>query len=74
MKNIHAGLESQKFEKPYRVESAQICKRSGLLADTSCTESYTEYYLKGTVPKKTCVNHEALSVDTPITREDGFEQ
>ncbi len=74
MKNIHNGLEAQKFEKPYRVESAQICTRSGLLADVSCTENYTEYYLKGTVPKKTCVNHEAIIVDTPITREDGFEQ
>ena len=74
MKSIHTGLDGKIFDKPYRVETAQVCKHSGLLASTECNETYTEYYLRNTVPKQTCVNHKAIVVDTPITREDGFEQ
>ena len=62
------------FDKPYRIETAQVCRHSGLLASTDCDETYTEYYLRKTVPKNTCINHKAIVVDTPITREDGFEQ
>ena len=74
MKEIHSNFENKGFDKPYKVEIAQICSKSGLLATEDCKESYTEYYLRGTTPKKTCINHEAIDVDTPITREDGFEQ
>ena len=74
MKSIHTGLEDKIFDKPYRIETAQVCRHSGLLASTDCDETYTEYYLRKTIPKDTCINHKAIVVDTPITREDGFEQ
>ena len=74
MKQIHKNLETDTFDKPPKVETVQVCKHSGLVAEKDCTDSYTEYFLKGTSPTKKCVNHEAIEIDTPITREDGFEQ
>ncbi len=50
MKKLHSGLDSSRFDKPDGVVSATICKASGKRATSSCTDTYTEYFVEGTVP------------------------
>ena len=76
MKQAHKGLEGKTFAqtKPSNVETATICKSSGLLATENCkndprgNQVYTEYFVKGTVPKKTCECH----VKVEICKETGL--
>lgn len=63
MNKVHKGLESAKFEKPSNIVSATICKESGLLPTENCAgHTYTEMFVKGTVPSKTCSTHVKLKV------------
>lgn len=63
MSKIHKDLKSAKFEKPDDIVTATVCKDSGLLATDLCKNDprgsrvYTEYFVKGTVPTKTCTCH-----------------
>jgi len=65
MREIHKDLKSAKFSetKPSGVVTAVVCKNSGLLATELCKQdprgdqSYTEYFVKGTVPKEECTCH-----------------
>lgn len=50
MSKVHSGLESSRFEKPSGVVSATICKASGKRATSKCSDTYTEYFVEGTVP------------------------
>ena len=59
----------RQFEQPDSVETAYVCKKSGLLAvDGVCTGdprgsmAYTEYFAKGTTPTKSCDVHTAVKV------------
>ena len=56
MKNIHSGLPSKKFEKTDGVVTSIICRASGKVANSSCPNTFTEYFLKGTVPDM-CTQH-----------------
>lgn len=68
MTKIHEGLEKKKFEKPSGLVNATICKDSGLLANDLCREdqrtgrTYTEMYVKGTVPTESCTTHVKLKI------------
>lgn len=69
MERIHTDLPVKQFEKPDSIETAYVCKKSGLLAVKGvCTEdprgsmAYTEYFSKGTAPVKSCDTHIALSI------------
>lgn len=66
MTSIHKGLKSAKFERPSNIVSATICKTSGKLATSECKDTYTEYFVKGTVPDK-CDGH----VTVKICKESG---
>lgn len=74
MRKIHSGLESKKFEKPDSLTTAVICKDSGLLATDSCkndprgNRTYTEYFVKGTVPTSSCTTH----VTATVCKESGL--
>lgn len=57
MKNIHQGLPGREFDLPSKIETAEICPITGLLATDICKNAYTEYFLDGTVPKEYCVDH-----------------
>lgn len=48
---------SRAFKAPKGVTAAYIDPSSGLLATDACPESYKEYFVDGTVPKKTCSIH-----------------
>lgn len=50
MKDIHKDLEKQNFEKPTNIVTARICKDSGKSATGSCSNTYTEEFVSGTVP------------------------
>lgn len=65
MTRIHSGLAGATFERPSKVEVATICKESGEKATTGCTDTYTEFFVKGTVPRD-CEIH----VGTPIVVDE----
>ena len=56
MKNIHSGLPGKRFEKTDGVVTSIICKDSGKVANSSCPHTFTEYFLKGTIPD-ICTQH-----------------
>lgn len=68
MKPIHSSLEGKYFEQPDSVTRANICKDSGLLASELCSRDprgsrvYSEYFVKGTVPSKTCTCHVSVNI------------
>ena len=68
MVKIHKNLKSKKFEKPKGMTAATVCKDSGLLATDLCksdprgNRTYTEYFAKGTAPKKTCDCHVQVEI------------
>ena len=72
MKPIHNGLTSKYFSstRPEGVVTAKICKSSGLLATDICAEdprgdwTYTEYFVKGTVPTEECNCHVKVDICT----------
>lgn len=63
MKNIHSGLPSKKFEKTDGVVTSTICRDSGKVANSSCPNTFTEYFLKGTVPDM-CTQHSGSSMNS----------
>lgn len=60
MKNIHSGLPNKKFEKTDGVVTSIICRDSGKVANASCPHTFTEYFLKGTVPDM-CTQHSSIN-------------
>lgn len=58
-------MASATFERPSKVEVATICNVSGEKATTGCTDTYTEFFVKGTVPRD-CEIH----VGTPIVVDE----
>lgn len=65
MTRIHSGLASARFERPSKVDVVKICKESGEKATTNCSETYTEYFVKGTVPKD-CEIHGGSPIVTDV--------
>ena len=65
MKQVHEGLEGKTFAatRPDGVVQASICGVSGLLPGEYCAHDprgnkvYSEYFIKGTIPTKTCESH-----------------
>lgn len=68
MQKVHKGLEAKKFEKPSGITSATVCRDSGLIATELCNQdprgsrSYSEVFVKGTVPKDSCDCHVKLKI------------
>ena len=56
MKSIHSGLPGKRYEKTNGVVTSTICRDSGKVANSSCPNTFTEYFLKGTVPGM-CTQH-----------------
>lgn len=85
MKTIHSGLPGREFDVPSKIETAEVCPITGLLATDICKNSYLEYYLSDTVPKESCLDHSHIKEniveeesESSETSEDGtdstFEQ
>lgn len=63
MKRIHEDLPNSSFERPSNVTTARICKASGKVATDECDDTYTEYFVRGTIPDK-CEGHKVLTICT----------
>ncbi len=51
MTTIHTNLSEANFTMPnIGIETATVCPISGMLASDACSDTYTEYFLKGTLP------------------------
>lgn len=61
MQDIHKNLPSKTFDKPSNIVTAKICKDTGKLATSSCTNTYTEEFVAGTVPGS-CTGHEKITI------------
>lgn len=76
MKQAHSGLKGKTFAetRPANVTTATICRDSGLLPNENCKDdqrgdrTYTEYFVKGTVPTKKCTTH----VKVKICKQSGL--
>ena len=53
MKDVHEGMKNKKFTVPNGVVKDKVCKRTGLAPAKGCP-TVTDYFVKGTIPKKTC--------------------
>lgn len=54
MKDIHKDLIKANFGTQKDVIEVQICKKTGKVANGTCTDTYTEYFKKNNVLKDTC--------------------
>lgn len=61
MQDIHKDLPKKIFEKPSNIVTAKICKDSGKSATSSCSNTYTEEFVSGTVPSA-CTGHSKVKV------------
>ena len=65
MHRIHAGKNSNHFKMDSSIQACKICTKTGLRARTNCPNTYTEYYLRGTVPKL-CEEHSGQEVEVLV--------
>ena len=61
MQDIHKDLPKKTFDKPSNIVTAKICKDSGKSATSSCSNTYTEEFVSGTVPSA-CTGHSKIKV------------
>jgi membrane carboxypeptidase/penicillin-binding protein PbpC len=54
MRQLLNGTPVEKFNQPSTVVSHDVCKADGALAQSAGSNTYTEYFLSGTLPTKTC--------------------
>ena len=54
MRQILGNSDIQQFNQPSTVVSHAICRGNGALAQTEGDNTYTEYFLSGTLPTETC--------------------
>lgn len=68
MSGIHKGLDNASFKEPNGLVKVAVCKDSGMLASDLCKKDprgsrvYTEYFVKGTEPKKSCTCHVSADI------------
>ena len=68
MSGIHKGLAKKSFKQPGGLVKVAVCKDSGMLPNDCCENDqrgsrvYTEYFVKGTEPKKTCTCHVSAEI------------
>ena len=61
MKVVHKNLEVKDFTEPDNIVSAKICLDSGKKATDKCKNTYTEIFVKGTVPED-CNGHTTVTI------------
>lgn len=61
MKAIHTNLPNKNFSQPNGIVSASICKASGCIATTGCTDVYTDIFTADNMPE-TCQGHGAQEI------------
>ena len=66
MRRVHNGLQNMSFIKPGSIETEVVCADTGMLARSGCTNTYEEYFLRGTVPEL-CTEHSGSKVSNNST-------
>lgn len=61
MKTVHKELATKDFTKPDNIVSARICLDSGKKATDKCKNTYSEIFVKGTIPGD-CNGHTMVEV------------
>ncbi len=56
MTDIHKDLEDATFERPNGIVEETVCRTTGCLATTGCTDTYTEIFASNHLPEK-CQGH-----------------
>ena len=56
MTDIHKNLSKASFQKPGGIVQQTVCKKTGCLATTGCTDTYTEIFTSNNLPEK-CQGH-----------------
>lgn len=56
MTDIHKTLEKATFQKPSGIVEQTVCKTTGCLATTGCTDTYKEIFASNNLPEK-CPGH-----------------
>ncbi len=56
MTDIHKNLEKATFTKPSGIVEQTVCKKTGCLATTGCTDTYKEIFQSSNLPEK-CQGH-----------------
>ena len=56
MKSIHTNLANANFNTPSGLTQSTVCRKTGLLATSSCTDTYTETFSQDNIPEK-CEGH-----------------
>ena len=61
MTDVHKDLEGKTFERPNGIVEETICRATGCLATTGCTDTYTEIFASNHLPEK-CQGHGSQSI------------
>ena len=61
MTDIHSDLEDVTFERPNGIVEETVCRTTGCLATTGCTDTYTEIFASNHLPEK-CQGHGSQSI------------
>ena len=59
MTDIHQGLPSATFTRPEGIVDAKVCRRTGCLASSRCTDTYMEIFTQDNMPE-TCQSHSTV--------------
>ncbi len=63
MTDIHAGLPSATFTRPEGIVEAKVCRTTGCLATSRCTDTYTEIFTQDNMPGE-CQGHRIIPKET----------
>ncbi len=63
MTSIHQGLASATFTRPSGIVEQTVCRTTGCLASTGCTDTYKEIFTQDNIPEK-CEGHGSQTICT----------
>ncbi|MBQ2937940.1 MAG: penicillin-binding protein [Clostridia bacterium] len=61
MKSVHKDLPNKNFNKPSGIVTATVCRTTGCIAVSSCTDTYSEIFTQDNMPEK-CEGHGVQSI------------
>lgn len=75
MERLLAGTPVEKFRQPSNILTTQVCKENGFRALAATSSAYPEFFLPGTLPRKTCneLSPTPNLSETPTPTEDPEE-
>ncbi len=67
MKSIHKNLPNANFNTPSGITQATVCRKTGCLASSGCTDTYSETFAQDNLPEK-CEGHGYQKVCTTTNK------